>query len=62
MTEFAPAWSNARMTKAQVRKYIKDMEEARKEAQKKLDEAENSWELKLEELEIKKLEKELDNL
>jgi len=30
------------MTKAQVRKYIKDMEEARKEAQKKLDEAENS--------------------
>ncbi len=62
MTEFAPAWSNPRMTKAQVRKYIKDMEEARKEAQKKLDEAENSWELKLEELEIKKLEKELDNL
>ncbi|MDD3145063.1 MAG: hypothetical protein PHV23_03035 [Candidatus Gracilibacteria bacterium] len=62
MTEFAPAGSNARMTKAQVRKYIKDMEEARKEAQKKLDEAENSGELKLEELEIKKLEKELDNL
>lgn len=62
MTEFVPAWSNPRMTKAQVRKYIKDMEEARKEAQKKLDKAKNSWELKLEELEIKKLEKELDNL
>lgn len=62
MSEFAPAWSNPRMTKAQVKKYIKDMKEARKLAQEKLDAAENSWELKLEELEIKKLEKELDNL
>jgi hypothetical protein len=42
MTEFAPPGSNARMTPAQVRKYVKDMKKAQEEAQRKLDEAENS--------------------
>lgn len=61
MSEFAPAWSNPKMTKAQVRKYIRDMEEARKKAQEKLEKAKKSWEFD-EDLEIEKLEKELDNL
>ena len=62
MSEFAPTWSNAKMTKAQVRKYISDMKNAQQEAQKKLDEAKKSWELKKEEQELKDLEKKLDNL
>lgn len=62
MTEFAPAWSNARMTKAQVRKYIHDLEEAREKARIKLENAQKSWELDNEEKELEKLEKELDNL
>ncbi|MDD2907801.1 MAG: hypothetical protein PHH98_04115 [Candidatus Gracilibacteria bacterium] len=62
MTEFAPAGSTPRMTKAQVRKYIKDMEEARKLAQQKLDEAKDSGELAKEEIEIELLEKKLDQL
>lgn len=61
MSEFAPAWSNPKMTKAQVRKYIRDMEEARKKAQEKLEKAKKSWEFD-ENLEIEILEKELDNL
>ncbi len=62
MSEFAPPWSNARMTKAQVRKYIRDMKEAEKIAKQKLEEAKANWELKKEEAEIARLEKELDNL
>lgn len=62
MSEFAPAWSNPKMTKAQVRKYIRDMEEARKKAQEKLERAKKSGELDKDNLEIEILEKELDNL
>lgn len=61
-SEFAPGWSKPRMTRAQVRKYLKDMEELRKKAKKKLEEYENSWELEKEEKELEKLEKELENL
>ena len=61
MSEFAPPGSNARMTKSQVKKYIRDMKKAQEEAQKKLDEAKKKWELeedpnKLDELLEKKLE------
>ena len=62
MWEFAPPWSNARMTKAQIRKYLKDMKEAKRLAEEKLKEAQNSWELDKEKKEIEELEKELDNL
>lgn len=62
MSEFAPAGSNPKMTKAQVRKYIRDMEEARKKAQEKLEKAKKSGELDKDNLEIEILEKELDNL
>ena len=37
-SEFAPAWSKPRMTKAQMRKYLRDLEEAREAARKKLEE------------------------
>ena len=62
MSEFAPSWSNPKMTKAQVRKYIRDLEEAREKARLKLEKAQNSWELDKEKKELEKLEKELDNL
>lgn len=62
MTEFAPKWSNPRMTKAQVKKYISDMKDAQEEAKKRLKEAENSWELELEKIEIEILEKKLEEL
>jgi len=62
MSEFAPAWSNPKMTKAQVRKYIRDLEEARERARIKLEKAQNSWELDKEKKELENLEKELDNL
>ncbi len=62
MSEFAPSWSNPKMTKAQVRKYIRDLEEAREKARLKLEKAQNSWELDKEKKELENLEKELDNL
>ena len=62
MSEFAPAWSNPKMTKAQVRKYIRDLEEAREKARLKLEKAQSSWELDKEKKELENLEKELDNL
>ena len=61
-SEFAPAWSKTRMTKAQMRKYLRDLEEAREAARKKLEEYENSWELEKEEKELEKIEKQIDNL
>lgn len=36
-SEFAPAGSNPRMTKAQMRKYLRDMKAAQDAAKKKLD-------------------------
>ena len=61
MSEFAPPWSNARMTKAQVRKYIKDLEEKRRLAKQKLEEAKARWEFD-ESADLEKLEEALDNL
>jgi len=61
MTEFAPPWRNPRMTKSQVRKYIREMEEKRKKAQKELEKAKSSWELKKQEEELKELDKKLDD-
>lgn len=61
-SEFAPGWSKPRMTQAQVRKYLKEMEEKRKIAREKLEEYENSWELEKDQKEIEKLEEEIENL
>ena len=62
MSELAPGWTNAHMTKSQVRKYVKDMKNAQKSAQKKLEEAKASWVFKKDAEELKQIEKELDNL
>lgn len=36
MTEFTPPWSNPRMTKAQMRKYLADLKAVQEAAKKKL--------------------------
>ena len=61
-SEFAPDLSKTRMTIAQIRKYLRDLEEAREAARKKLEEYEASWELEKEEKELEKIEKQIDNL
>lgn len=62
MSEFAPGWTNARMTKAQVRKYIADMKEAQLIAKQKLDAAKANWELEKDEKELEKLENLLNEI
>lgn len=62
MSEFAPPWSNARMTKAQVKKYVADMKKAQKKAQAKLDAAKASWEIDKDKQDLAKLEDAIDEL
>jgi len=62
MSEFAPAWRKVKMTKSQVKKYIKDLEEKRKIAQARLDEAKKSWEFEKENQELKEIEDLLEDL
>ena len=62
MSEFAPAWSNARMTKSQVKKYIRDMKKAQELVKLKLEEAINNWDFEKEAKELSDIEKELENL
>ncbi|MCP4522912.1 MAG: hypothetical protein GY828_01705 [Candidatus Gracilibacteria bacterium] len=62
MTEFAPPGSGARMTAAQVRKYVQDMKKAQEIAKKKLNEAQNSGDLEKEKQELEDLENKLDQL
>jgi hypothetical protein len=45
MWEFAPAWKQVKMTRWQVRRYIKEMEEKRTKAQLDLEKARIAWEL-----------------
>lgn len=62
MSEIAPAGSNPRMTKAQVRKYVRDMKQAQEDAKKRLEKAEKSWDLAKEKKELEHLENLLDEL
>ena len=62
MSELAPKWSNPRMTKAQVKAYVKQMKKAQAIAQAKLNAAKNSPEADLEALELEMLEEKLKNL
>ena len=62
MSEIAPAGSNPRMTKAQVRKYVRDMKQAQEDAKKRLEKAEKSWDLAQEKKELEDLENLLDEL
>lgn len=62
MSEFAPPWQWARMTRSQVKKYVRDMKQAQAIAQAKLEAAQASGELKKDEQEITKLEEKIKNL
>ncbi len=62
MSEFAPPWRKVKMTKSQIKKYIKDLEEKRKIAQAKLDAAKKSWEFDKERQELKEIENLLEDL
>lgn len=62
MSEFAPGWSNAKMTAAQVRKYIANMKAAQIIAEEKLKQAKANWEFEKDELELEILEKKLDEI
>ncbi len=61
-SEITPAGSGAKMTRAQVRKYIRDMKRKQAEAREKLEEYKASWELEKEQAELRKLEQKLDSL
>jgi len=62
MGEFAPIGWGARMTKSQIKKYLKDMKRKKKKAQKKLQKMIDSPEAKLDELKLELLEQKLDNM
>ena len=62
MSEFAPWWSSAKMTKSQVRKYVADIKQAQILAEEKMKVAKENWEFEKEEKELNKIEKELDDL
>lgn len=58
-SEYTPAWSNPRMTQAQMRKYLRDLKKAQEEAKKKLDPKKEAHE---KHHEIKNIEKKLDDI
>lgn len=60
-SEFSPWWGKARMTKSQIKQLLKEQEEARKIAEKKLAEAKKSEEWKKEQEKLATLEKLLDD-
>ncbi len=62
MSEFAPPWSNVKMTKAQVKKYVQDMKKAQQIAQEKLEKAKDSWEFDEDKKELVELEEKLDEI
>ncbi len=61
MTEFAPTGSNPKMTRSQVRRYMREMEEKRTKAQLELEKARLAWELHNEE-DLEDLDKKIDDL
>lgn len=60
--EFAPGWTNPKMTKAQVRKYIADMKEMQEKAKRKLKEAELNTDGEKEEAELAELEEKIKEI
>lgn len=62
MSEFTPVWKGAKMTKSQVRKYIKDLEEKRRKAKIKLEKAKKTPEYKKEKEDLKSIEDLIDEL
>lgn len=61
MSEFAPTWWIPKMTRSQVRKYIKEMEEKRTKAQLELEKARLAWELWNED-DLNDLDQKIDSL
>jgi len=61
MSEYTPPARKVRMTKSQMKKYLRDMKKAREVAQGKLDIAKKSWEFDKEDKEVAKLEDILEN-
>jgi hypothetical protein len=62
MSEFAPVWGKPRMTKAQVKKYIKEMEDKREKAKLEMEKAVLLWELNNEWEELDEIQKKLNEL
>lgn len=61
MSEFAPAGNWVKMTRSQVRKYIREMEEKRTKAQLELEKARLAGELDMQE-DLEDLDKKIDSL
>ncbi|MDC0506222.1 hypothetical protein OAN96_01355 [Candidatus Gracilibacteria bacterium] len=62
MSEYSPPGRKVKMTKAQMRKYLADMEAAQELAQAKLDAARISGELDQDSKDLERLEDALDEL
>ena len=56
MSEFSPPGRWARMSKSQVKKYIKDLEEKRRIAKERLELARANWEFEGDEEDLRRLE------
>lgn len=61
MSEFAPTGRQPKMTRSQVRKYLREIEEKRTKAQLELEKARLAWELYNEE-DLEDLDKKIDEL
>ena len=61
MSEFAPPGSNARMTKAQMRKYLRDMKEIQEKKEQELAKAAKNGDLETSPEELARLEDSLDD-
>lgn len=62
MSEIAPTWWKVKMTKSQVKQYIKKMKKAQAIAESKLAIAKVNWEFDKEEQELKELERKMDEI
>jgi uncharacterized protein Yka (UPF0111/DUF47 family) len=58
--ELMPSWWKPKMTRSQVKKYIKNMKQAQKLAQEKIKSLKDAGDLEQSEEEIKKLENQID--
>lgn len=58
--ELIPSWWKPKMTRSQVKKYIKNMKQAQKIAKEKIKKMKEAWDLEQSDEEIKKLENQID--
>lgn len=62
MSEFTPVWKGAKMTKSQVRRYVRDLEEKRRIAKEKLEKAKKTPEYQKDKEELCSIENIIDEL